>query len=266
MLEAFTWYKQSTFQWKGEKLVVYIDSWGLTDDLQKADLLLITHAHGDHFVKEDIARVKTDKTVILAPHDVARELSGNVKPVKPGDRIEAAGVKIEAVPAYNIDPARLEAHPKANNWVGYVLQLGGNTYYHAGDTDHLPELDRIRTDVAFLPIGDGGYVMTVDEAAGMGKGLKPKFPRPLHYGFFPRARVPAGGGRLQNTGPPIDTPGSSRSRWGSRSPRRGPRSRSAPGRATTSPRTRSATSPTSRFHLPRARASSPSSRSGWCSR
>ena len=94
MLDKFTWYKQSTFQWKGEKLVVYIDSWGLTDDLPPADLILITHAHGDHFAPEDIARVKRDKTVIVAPADVAKELSGNVKPVKPGDRLDVAGVKI----------------------------------------------------------------------------------------------------------------------------------------------------------------------------
>src|SRR2546428_12852935 len=107
MLEAFTWYKQSTFRWKGEKLVVYIDSWGLTDDLPPADLLLITHAHGDHFAPDDIARVKTNKTVIVAPHDVARELSGNVKPVNPGDRIEAAGAKIQARPADNNDPPPL---------------------------------------------------------------------------------------------------------------------------------------------------------------
>src|SRR2546429_9291651 len=163
MLDAFTWYKQSTFRWKGEKLVVYIDSWGLTDDLPPADLLLITHAHGDHFAPDDIARVKTDKTVIVAPQDVARELSGNVKPVKPGDRIDVAGVKIEAVPAYNIDPARLEAHPKRNNWVGYVLEPGGKTYYHAGDTDHLPELNRIRTVVTFSPIVQGGYGLPVAE-------------------------------------------------------------------------------------------------------
>ena len=74
MLDAFTWYKQSTFRWKGEKLVVYIDSWGLTDDLEPADLILITHAHGDHFAPDDIARVKKDKTVIVAPADVAKEL------------------------------------------------------------------------------------------------------------------------------------------------------------------------------------------------
>ena len=171
MLDGFTWYKQSAYRWKGEKLVLYIDSWGLSGDLPPADLILITHAHGDHYSKDDIARVKSSKTVFVAPVDIAKELSGNVKPVKPGDKIEAAGVKIEAVPAYNIHPDRLEAHPKKNNWVGYVLQLAGRTYYHAGDTDHLPELERIRTDVAFLPIGDGGYVMTVEEAAALAKAL-----------------------------------------------------------------------------------------------
>src|SRR5437667_8237699 len=197
MLDTFTWYKQSTFRWKGEKLVVYIDSCGLTDDLPPADRLLITHAHGDHYAPDDITRVKRDKTVIVAPADVAKELSGNVKPVKPGDRVDVAGVKIEAVPAYTVDPARLQAHPKANNWVGYLMQLGGRTYYHAGDTDRLPELEKIRTDVAFVPIGDGGFVMTVDEAAGLVKAMKPKLAVPMHYGFYPGVGVASDGERFK---------------------------------------------------------------------
>ena len=204
MLDKFTWYKQSTFRWKDEKLVVYIDSWGLTDDLPPADLILITHAHGDHYAPDDIARVKAKKTVFVAPADVAKQLSGNVKAVKPGDRIDVAGVKIEAVPAYNIVPARLQAHPKANNWVGYVLQLGGNTYYHAGDTDHLPELERIRTDVAFLPIGGGPFVMNVDEAAALTKAMKPKIAVPVHYGFYPGVGVPADGERFKKAASPVD--------------------------------------------------------------
>ena len=204
MLDKFTWYKQSTFQWKDEKLVVYVDSWGLTDDLPPADLILITHAHGDHFAPDDIARVKKDKTTIVAPADVAKQLSGNVKTVKPGDRIDVAGVKIEAVPAYNIVPARLQAHPKENNWVGYVLQLGGNSYYHAGDTDHLPELERIRTDVAFLPIGGGPFVMNVDEAAALTKAMKPKIAVPTHFGFYPGVGVPADGERFKKAASPIE--------------------------------------------------------------
>src|SRR5437870_12045352 len=101
MLDAFTWYKQSTFRWKGEKLVVYIDSWGLTDDLPPADLLLITHAHGDHYAPDDIARAKKSTTENVAPAAVAKELSGNIKTVKPGDRHIVAGGKSEGWPAHN---------------------------------------------------------------------------------------------------------------------------------------------------------------------
>ena len=204
MLERFTWYKQSAFRWSGERLVVYIDPWGLTGDLPPADLILITHAHGDHFEPQDIAKVKMAKTVQVAPVDVANELSGDVRPVRPGERVDAAGVKIETVPAYNIDPARLGAHPKANNWVGYVLQLGGSTYYHAGDTDHLPELERVKTDVAFLPIGDGGFVMTVDEAASLAKAMKPKVAVPMHYGFYPGVGVAGDGERFKKAASPVD--------------------------------------------------------------
>ena len=197
MLENFTWYKQSALRWKAERLVVYIDPWGLQGDLPPADLILITHAHGDHYSNDDIRRVKGPKTVQVAPADVAKELSGNVKPVKPGERIDAAGVRLETVPAYNIDPQRLQAHPKTNNWVGYLVQLGGRTYYHAGDTDHLPELEKLKTDVAFVPIGDGGYVMTVDEAASLVKAMKPKLAVPMHYGFFPGVGVEADGDRFR---------------------------------------------------------------------
>ena len=204
MLEAFTWYKQSAFRWKGEKLVVYIDPWGLVGDLPPADLILITHAHGDHYEKSDIAKVKASKTAFVAPADVAKELSGKVTAVKPGDRVDVAGVKIEAVPAYNVDPARLQAHPKANNWVGYLMQLGGRTYYHAGDTDRLPELEKIRTDVAFVPIGDGGFVMTVDEAAGLVKAMKPKLAVPMHYGFYPGVGVASDGEKFKRAAAGID--------------------------------------------------------------
>jgi len=198
MLERFTWYKQSAYRWKGDDLVVYIDPWGLTGDLPQADLILITHYHFDHFSPAaefrdpnksfapkgdgDLPKITGPKTVVVAPRDVAAELSGNIKPVRPGDRIEAAGIKIEAVPAYNNVEARLEAHAQRHGWVGYVLELGGHTYYHAGDTDHLPELERIRTDVAFLPVG-GTYTMDPTEAAGLAKKLRPKVAVPMHYGF-----------------------------------------------------------------------------------
>jgi len=181
MLDRFTWFRQSAFLWRGDGLTIYIDPWGVTTD-DKADVLFITHAHYDHFSKDDIEKVRKQATRIFAPADVARELSGNVTPVKPGDSIDARGIKAQAVPAYNTAEERLDFHPKKNNWVGYILSLGNNTYYHAGDTDHAPELSRVRADVAFLPIG-GTYTMDAPQAAEMAKALRPQLAVPMHYGF-----------------------------------------------------------------------------------
>ncbi len=181
MLEAFTWFKQSAYLWQGEGISVYIDPWDVTVD-DPADLIFITHAHFDHFSMEDIDRLRKPSTRIVAPHDVAAELSGDVVAVAPGDAFEASGVKVQAVPAYNVAEERLEAHPRSNNWVGYVLDLAGTTYYHAGDTDHIPELDEVGGEVAFLPIG-GKYTMDATEAAGLARALSPKLAVPMHYGF-----------------------------------------------------------------------------------
>ena len=182
MLEGFTWFRQSAYRWSGDGLTVYIDPWGTEAGAPPADLILITHAHFDHFQAEEIARLRKEGTKVLAPADVAKELTGEVTAVAPGQSHDAAGVKLETVPAYNIAEGRLEMHPKANRWVGYVLELGGATYYHAGDTDHLPELENVRTDVAFVPIG-GTYTMDVGEAAELVHAMSPRLAVPMHYGF-----------------------------------------------------------------------------------
>ncbi len=181
MLERFTWFRQSAFRFAGDGLTVYIDPWGTTAE-READVIFITHAHSDHLQPDEIDRLRTNGTKLVAPHDVARELSGDVTPVAPGESHEVGGVRFTTVPAYNVHPERLDKHPKANRWVGYVLELGGTSYYHAGDTDHAPELDDVHTDVAFLPIG-GTYTMDPDEAAGLARSVSPKVAVPMHYGF-----------------------------------------------------------------------------------
>ncbi len=181
MLERFTWFRQSAMRFAGDGLTVYIDPWGTAAE-READVIFITHAHDDHFQPQEIERLSKDGTNIVAPSDVAKELSGDVTPVAPGDSIEVSGIKVEAVPAYNVHPDRLAYHPRANRWVGYILELEGTSYYHAGDTDHAPELDDVRTDVAFLPIG-GTYTMEAPEAAGLAKSIAPQIAVPMHYGF-----------------------------------------------------------------------------------
>ena len=182
MLEGITWYRQSAFRFADGERTIYIDPWGTDAADPAADLILITHAHDDHLQPEEIARLGAAGAKIVAPHDVAAGLSGDVTPVAPGESHEVAGVKFTTVPAYNTAEERLEMHPKANRWVGYVLELPGGTYYHAGDTDHIAELDDLKTDVAFLPIG-GTYTMDVPEAAGLAKSMAPRIAVPMHYGF-----------------------------------------------------------------------------------
>ena len=217
LLAGATWYRQSAYQWRVGGLTVYIDPWGLTGDLPPADLVLITHYHFDHFSKVgafkdpdrsfapegggDLAKIAGPKTLYVAPPDIAAELSGNVKRIKPGDRIEAAGLKIEAVPAYNVAEERLGAHPKENNWVGYVIDLGGRSIYHAGDTDHIPDLERVKSDVTFVPVG-GTYTMDPAEAAGLVKKQRPKLAVPMHYGFV--VGEPSFGDRFKKEAAPVD--------------------------------------------------------------
>lgn len=202
MLERFKWYKQSGYKWEGNGLVVYIDPWDVPEGEPPADVIFITHAHFDHFSKPDLERLDKQGTKIVAPRDVAQELSGSVIPVRPGDKGEAGGITFEAVPAYNIVEGRLDFHPKANEWVGYILTLDGRTYYHAGDTDHLPELESIRASVAFVPIG-GTYCMGVDEAAGFVKRIEPDLAVPMHYGFVEGVGASEDGPRFAEAASPV---------------------------------------------------------------
>jgi L-ascorbate metabolism protein UlaG (beta-lactamase superfamily) len=183
MLEQFTWFRQSAYRWKGSGITIYIDPWGVSKGTDEpGDVIFITHAHFDHFQPDEIEKVRKPSTKLVAPRDVAKELGGDVKAVRPGESFEVAGIKVETVPAYNTHPEKLQNHPKQNQWVGYILKLGDHRYYHAGDTDDAPELHGIKTDVAFVPIG-GTYTMESSEAAGLVKKFRPQLAVPMHYGF-----------------------------------------------------------------------------------
>jgi L-ascorbate metabolism protein UlaG (beta-lactamase superfamily) len=182
VLDRVTWFKNSSFVWRSGDLAIYVDPWGIPEDAVPADVIFITHTHYDHFIPEDIDKVRTPRTALVAPGDVAKELSGDISVVSPGDAIEAGGLKVQCVPAYNVQEDRLDFHPRSNQWVGYVVDLGDGVYYHAGDTDHLPELESIRADVAFLPAG-GTFTMDAQQAAGLAKAMTPGTAVPMHYGF-----------------------------------------------------------------------------------
>ncbi|HSD49226.1 MAG TPA: MBL fold metallo-hydrolase [Actinomycetota bacterium] len=181
MLQDLTWFRQAAFRWEGQGPVVYIDPWGITDPVP-ADVILITHAHHDHFQPREIDRLRTPTTKLVAPKDVAAGLSGDVTPVAPGEVHEVGGLRFETVPAYNIAEERLDMHPQRNGWVGYLFEYAGRRFYHGGDTDALPELEPIRTDVALVPIG-GTYTMDAEEAADFVRAMEPGLAVPMHYGY-----------------------------------------------------------------------------------
>jgi L-ascorbate metabolism protein UlaG (beta-lactamase superfamily) len=170
------WLGHDAFRIDGD-VCIYIDPFQLAKTVP-ADIVLITHAHYDHCSPEDVAKIQTEKTVIVTEKDSAGKLSGDVRILAPGDRITVGEVAIEAVPAYNIDKT---FHPRANGWLGFIFQLEGVRIYHAGDTDLIPEMNDFEVDVALLPVS-GTYVMTAEEAVQAALTLKPRIAIPMHYG------------------------------------------------------------------------------------
>jgi L-ascorbate metabolism protein UlaG (beta-lactamase superfamily) len=156
---------------------IFTDPYQISTD-QKADLILITHEHFDHCSPEDIAKIQDDKTIIVTEKDSARKLSGNVRILKPGEVITMDNIRIEGVRAYNVNK---KFHPKANDWLGFVFEIDGVKVYHAGDTDLIPEMAQIQTDIALLPVS-GTYVMTAEEAIEAAKLINPAIAIPMHYG------------------------------------------------------------------------------------
>ncbi|MEM3781820.1 MAG: MBL fold metallo-hydrolase [Candidatus Micrarchaeaceae archaeon] len=151
------------------------------EKLGKADLIFVTHPHFDHMSEKDIRALSGKGASIIVPKSAAGELKGaNVIAVEPNKQYSAHGISFETVPAYNTNSERLGYHPRANGWVGYIINTGDAKIYHAGDTDFVEEMKSIKADLALLPIG-GTYTMTVEEAIAASKAIGSKYFAPMHY-------------------------------------------------------------------------------------
>jgi L-ascorbate metabolism protein UlaG (beta-lactamase superfamily) len=178
-LKHIHWLGHSAFRIEDTSTQIYIDPYKLPENLPKADIIFITHAHYDHFSIEDIARIKKDNTIIVATKDVTSKIGKGTVTVVPGQNYTVGRLKVMTVPAYNLDK---KFHPKGNNWVGYIITLSsGQRIYHAGDTDFIPEMRKVITDIALLPCG-GTYTMTAQQAAEAANTFKPKVLIPMHWG------------------------------------------------------------------------------------
>jgi L-ascorbate metabolism protein UlaG (beta-lactamase superfamily) len=176
-----TFISHGTLMFTYQGKVVHVDLQSSMADyskLPKADLILITHEHPDHLDAKAIDLARTEKTVVLANKASADKISGSTA-VKNGDVQTVIGLKIEAVPAYNLGNKTF--HPKGNG-NGYVITFGKARVYVAGDTENIPEMKDLKNiDVAFLPM-NLPYTMTPEQVADAAKTLQPKILYPYHYG------------------------------------------------------------------------------------
>jgi L-ascorbate metabolism protein UlaG (beta-lactamase superfamily) len=166
--------------------VIYIDPFKIAGG-PKADIVLISHEHFDHLSLDDLKKIVTPNTTVVAHHQSAGELSKlkvkETKIIKPGDKIKLGAITIEAVPAYNLnkgpEPGKV-FHPKEDGKLGFIVTVNNVRIYHAADSDHIPEMKGLNPDIALLPVS-GTYVMTPQEAAEAAVSVNPKIAIPMHY-------------------------------------------------------------------------------------
>lgn len=162
--------------------VIYFDPYKIEEKCHDADIIFITHDHYDHMDVESINNVKNEETIIIAP----KTMEGVIGQIQfreyiyldPNEERNIYSINIKAIRAYNsVKPF----HPMENNWLGYIISYNNISYYIAGDTDKTIDNEKVKCDIALIPIG-GHFTMDVNEATDLVKIINPKIVIPTHYG------------------------------------------------------------------------------------
>ncbi len=179
---TYTPIKHATFVLQSGPTTIYVDPVGMAEDFAAfpaPDLILITHIHKDHLAPELVSALKQAQTPVIGPATVIEQL-GYGTTISNGGSTEVAGVSIEAIPAYNTTPERLNFHPKGRD-NGYVLSKDGVRLYISGDTEDIPEMRALRNiDIAFVCM-NLPFTMTIEQAASAVNEFKPGVVIPYHY-------------------------------------------------------------------------------------
>ncbi len=182
--QGIEWLGQAAVRIRYQDEVVYIDPYRL-GSRDTASLILITHDHADHLSPEDLAKIAGKSTRFVAAKACVEKLEKagykNVMAMTPGSKVTLGGIVVTAVPAYNLTRPM---HPKEKQYVGYLLDFGGITVYHTGDTERVPEMKDIRCDIMMVPLGQT-YTMTgPEEAANAVLDTKASVAIPIHWGMY----------------------------------------------------------------------------------
>lgn len=174
---------------------VYVDPWSEPfsqeelNGMEKADVIVSTHDHFDHFDVKAIQALKKRDTVLICSRESEEDVPQDIeyKIIEPNRTVKAHKLRVRGVPAYNVDKFRSEDEPfhPEGFCVGVLFELDGIKFYHASDTDPIDEMESLPDDidVAFLPVG-GTYTMDQDEAIEAIKKIQPEKVVPIHYGFI----------------------------------------------------------------------------------
>jgi len=165
------------------ELTIYFDPTNLSEEnmKKKADLILLTHSHDDHFSIQTLENLVKPTSIIVCPFDCEESLlqehfDFNIYVIKPGETVKLNRVKIEAIPAYSSS-----AHPNSAGWVGYVIEINDFQIYHSGDSGFIPEMSGLTNiDIAFFTVREP-YMMSPNEVIQAIRALKPKILIPIHW-------------------------------------------------------------------------------------
>jgi len=176
-----TFIGHGTLMFTFNERVIHIDPVGRYADykkMPKADIILVTHQHSDHLDANAVKAIRTEKTKIVATQECSKSLKDCIV-MKNGDEKTVVGLKIEAVPAYNV--VNKQFHPEGRD-NGYIITFGDKRVYIAGDTENIPEMKKLKDiDIAFLPM-NLPYTMSPEMAADAAKAFNPRILYPYHFG------------------------------------------------------------------------------------
>jgi L-ascorbate metabolism protein UlaG (beta-lactamase superfamily) len=176
-----TWLGHAAFKVKTHSgTIIYLDPYQIKKGEEKADIIVSTHSHGDHFDSSSIKKLIKEDTIVIGPESITDSLKKfDGTPLKLGDSFDYKDLSIELTPAYNIKKPN---HPKRNEWAGIIVASEDKSVYHAGDTERIPEMKDLASrniTVAMMPCG-GTYTMDFDEATDSIVDVKPKIAIPMH--------------------------------------------------------------------------------------
>ena len=150
------------------------------EDFPKADVILVTHEHGDHFDRTALEALGANADNLITNARVAEMLGWGAVMANGDSRDLPGDIHLEAVPAYNYTEGHTNFHPQGRD-NGFILTVDGLRIYVAGDTEDIPEMADIKDiDVAFLPVNQP-YTMTVDQCVHAAEVLQPKVLIPYHF-------------------------------------------------------------------------------------